>query len=84
MALLTGFLFGSLAVVWPWKRVLEWMENRHGQLTPVQQIPVLPADFKLYSGEEPQLALCVALMVLGFVIVWFVHARWGHAPSHSH
>ena len=25
MALLTGFLFGSLAVVWPWKRVLDWV-----------------------------------------------------------
>lgn len=32
MAVLTGFLFGSLLVVWPWKRVLEWVEGSHGQL----------------------------------------------------
>ena len=30
MALLTGFLFGSLAVVWPWKRVLAWVEGSDG------------------------------------------------------
>jgi len=81
MALLTGFLFGSLLVVWPWKRVLEWTENRHGQLTAVQQLPVSPADFQIYSGQEPQLGLCLALMTLGFIVVWLIHARWGHAQS---
>ncbi|MFT6892348.1 MAG: putative membrane protein, partial [Halioglobus sp.] len=40
MALLTGFLFGSLAVVWPWKQVLVWVEGSHGQLKPGQQVPV--------------------------------------------
>ncbi len=77
MAVLTGFLFGSLAVVWPWKRVLTWVEGSHGQLKPAQQVPVTPTDFQLYSGQEPQLALCLALMVIGFAIVWWVHARWG-------
>jgi len=77
MAVLTGFLFGSLVVVWPWKRVLVWVEDSHGQLKPVQQIPVAPADFQLYTGAEPQLALCLGLVVIGFAIVWWVHARWG-------
>jgi putative membrane protein len=81
MALLTGFLFGSLAVVWPWKRVLAWVENSHGQLTPAQQIPVLPGDFLVYTGQESQLWFCVGLMFLGFGLVWFIHARWGHAQS---
>jgi putative membrane protein len=80
MALLTGFLFGSLAVVWPWKRVLAWVEGSHGELKPAQQIPVGPADFQVYTGQEPQLWLCVALMILGFAIVWLVHARWGKTP----
>jgi putative membrane protein len=77
MAALTGFLFGSLVVVWPWKRVLAWVEGGHGQLKPAQQFPVTPTDYQLYSGQEPQLALCLALMVLGFVLVWWVHGRWG-------
>jgi putative membrane protein len=77
MAVLTGFLFGSLTVVWPWKRVLAWVEGSRGQLKPAQQLPVTPADFQVYSGQDPRLFTCLALMVLGFAIVWWVHARWG-------
>jgi putative membrane protein len=81
MALLTGFLFGSLAVVWPWKRVLTWVENSHGQLKPAQQLPVSPMDFQVYTGQEPHLWLCVGLMLLGFGVVWLIHARWGNTQS---
>lgn len=81
MALLTGFLFGSLAVVWPWKRVLAWVENSHGQLKLAQQLPVSPMDFQVYTGQEPQLWLCVGLMLLGFGLVWLIHARWGNTQS---
>ena len=81
MALLTGFLFGSLTVVWPWKRVLEWVHGSHGQLKPAQQWPVTPWDFQIYSGQDPQLEFCVALMVTGFALVWLIHARWGRIQT---
>jgi putative membrane protein len=77
MALLTGFLFGSLTVVWPWKHVLHWVEGSHGQLKPAQQMPVSPAEFLTVSGNDPQVLLCVLLMSLGFVAVWFLDSRWG-------
>ncbi len=79
MALLTGFLFGSLTVVWPWKRVLDWVAGRNGELKPVQQLPVTPAEFHAFTGQEPQLGLCIALMLGGFLIVWFIHWRWGNS-----
>lgn len=72
MALLTGFLFGSLAVVWPWKRVLSWVEGSHGQLKPVQQVPVSPAEYAALTGQESMLWLCIALMALGVVLVWLI------------
>ena len=82
MAVLTGFLFGSLAVVWPWKRVLSWVEDRHGELKAVQQQPVTPSDFLVYNGEDPQVVLCVALMVVGAALVWIIHAKSGRSqPS---
>ena len=77
MALLTGFLFGSLAVVWPWKRVLDWVEGSHGQLKPAQQLPVSPAEFTVATGQEPWEGLCLSLMLLGFLVVWLIDARWG-------
>jgi putative membrane protein len=78
MALLTGFLFGSLTVVWPWKRVLEWVEGSHGELKPAQQFPVSPSDYQVYTGQDPQLWFCLALMILGLAVVWLIHARWGN------
>jgi putative membrane protein len=81
MALLTGFLFGSLVVVWPWKRVLAWVEGSHGQLKPAQQLPVSPAEFSVATGLEAQLGLCLVLMLVGFSLVWFIHARWSDTAS---
>lgn len=78
MALLTGFLFGSLAVVWPWKRVLEWIEGSHGQLKPAQQVPVSPTEYFVLTGQDPQVWYCIALMVLGFAAVWLINTRWGN------
>ena len=78
MAVLTGFLFGSLMVVWPWKRVLEWVEGSHGQLKPAQQFPVSPLDYQIYTGQDPQLWFCLSLMIVGFAVVWLIHTYWRH------
>ena len=78
MAVLTGFLFGSLMVVWPWKRVLEWVEGSHGQLKPAQQFPVSPLDYQIYTGQDPQLRFCLSLMIVGFAVVWLIHTYWRH------
>jgi putative membrane protein len=80
MALLTGFLFGSLAIVWPWKHVLDWVQGSHGQLKPAQQVPVSPAEFLTLTGQEPAVGLCLALMALGFALVWLIDYSWGENP----
>ncbi|MCB1846524.1 MAG: DUF368 domain-containing protein, partial [Halieaceae bacterium] len=72
MATLTGFLFGSLAVVWPWKRVLDWVEGSHGQLKPAQQLPVPPWEFAAITDQDPMLGLCLGLALLGIVLVWLI------------
>lgn len=75
MALLTGFLFGSLLVVWPWKHALDWVLGSDGELRPAQQVPVWPWNF----AADPQLPVCMALMLVGFTLVWLVDWRWGDA-----
>ena len=37
LAVLTGFLLGSLNVIWPWKQVVETRLDRHGEAIPVVQ-----------------------------------------------
>ena len=77
MALLTGFLFGSLVIVWPWKQVLDWVQGSHGQMKAVHQVPVSPAEYLALTGQEPAVALCLALMVVGFAVVWLIDYSWG-------
>jgi putative membrane protein len=77
MALLTGFLFGSLTVVWPWKQVLATVVGSHGQLKPSQQVPVSPMEYFTLTGQDPRVALCVLLMLAGLLAVWFLDTRWG-------
>mgnify|MGYP003676983682 CR=1 FL=1 len=43
MAILTGFMIGSLNKIWPWKKTLSYMTDRHGEQKPLEQINLLPA-----------------------------------------
>ena len=63
ITLLIGFMLGSLRKIWPYKEVLEWMENRHGELVPMREANVLP-DFT--SGG---FWLALGLAVAGFVLI---------------
>lgn len=83
MAVLTGFLFGSLTVVWPWKRVLQWIAGSDGEPRPARQLPVWPGEYRQWAGEDPQLWLCIALMLVGFGAVWLIDSRWGSKPQRA-
>ncbi len=66
MAVLTGFMIGSLNKLWPWKEVLSWRENSKGELVPFLERSIWPTQ---YEGD-PQVLAVVACMVLGFGLVW--------------
>jgi putative membrane protein len=65
ISFLTGIMIGSLNKVWPWKKTLEFVENRHGELVPIKQENVLPAQF---DGDAFTIT-SIGLMLLGFAIV---------------
>lgn len=69
LALLTGFILGSLSVIWPWKQVLSTRLDRHGELVPVVQTNVLPATFEQVTGHDAQLLMALVLLVAGFMLV---------------
>lgn len=70
LALLTGFLLGSLNVLWPWKEVVESVLNRHGELVPVVQVNVLPAYYAKLYGEPAYLVTAIMTAFVGFLIVF--------------
>ena len=68
LALLTGFIFGSLNKIWPWKEVLTWRENSSGKLVPLLEQSVSPSN---YNGD-PQLTFAIPLMIIGFLTIFIL------------
>lgn len=63
IAILAGFMLGSLNKVWPWKEVVETYTDRHGITKPLTEINILP-DTLLWEA--------IGLAVLGFAIVYLL------------
>ncbi len=68
LALLTGFIFGSLNKVWPWKETLSWYTNSKGIEEPLIQKSVSPFNF---NGDN-QLLFAVLLIIIGFLTIYIL------------
>jgi putative membrane protein len=64
LALLTGFIAGSLNKIWPWKQVMETRMFEGKELV-IKEISVLPGQFK----GDPELGAAIVLGVLGFCLI---------------
>lgn len=69
MAILTGFMLGSLNKIWPWRNVLEYRINSQGEEVPFLEESVLPSA---YQSGEPMVIGVIFLMVAGFLLVWLL------------
>ena len=63
IAVLSGFILGSLNKVWPWKRVLETYTDSHGNVKPLIETNMLPDQF---------LWQAIGLAVAGFALVYII------------
>jgi len=81
IALLTGFMVGSLNKVWPWKQTLETYTDRHGEVKPLVQQNVSPEAYESLAGQAPFLAYGILLAVAGFLLVYLVDRFTGENDS---
>ena len=72
IALLAGFMVGSLNKVWPWKEVTETIIDRHGELKPIDEHNILPGTYEQITGHDAWLAGAIALAIVGFVLIFVV------------
>ncbi len=72
IVLLTGFLLGSLNVIWPWKLVVETVVNRHGELVPLVQKNILPWQYAAETGQASFLGWSVVFATTGLLLVFTV------------
>lgn len=63
IAVLAGFMLGSLNKVWPWKETVETYTDSHGVVKPLVETNILPDQFVWEA---------VGLMVAGYAIVYFL------------
>ena len=69
LALLVGFLLGSLVILWPWQEVLQTTIDSEGQARPTQTAPVSPMYYEAIEGDSELLGcLLSALLGAGVVI----------------
>jgi putative membrane protein len=69
LALLGGFLLGSLNKVWPWKYTLAYTIDHHGDAVPLVQRNLLPDTFTELTGQPAMLGISLALMAVGILLV---------------
>lgn len=82
VALLTGFMIGSLRKVWPWKEVLETITDRHGELIPTVQRNILP-PMNLNGAFNMEIVYALLLAIVGFALVILIERAAGLADSND-
>ena len=76
LAMLTGFMIGSLNKIWPWKETLSWRTNSKGIEVPFQEQSVSPFSFE---GDH-QLVAALFLMTIGFLTILILE-KLGSKPN---
>ena len=67
LAILTGFIIGSLNKIWPWKKTLSWYTNSNGIKLPLTQKSISP-----FQTENNHLLLAIFLAIIGFGLILFL------------
>ncbi|WP_028299212.1 DUF368 domain-containing protein [Oceanospirillum beijerinckii] len=75
LAVLTGVLVGSLQQIWPWKQLVAYKLDSHGKSVPISQENLLPSEYEVMTGVDPQLVPVVVLAVMGFLLVVFFDSQ---------
>lgn len=64
LAILTGFIAGSLNKIWPWKNVLDSVIIKE-KIVILEETSVLPQNF----DGDPQLVFAIIATILGFLLI---------------
>lgn len=66
MALLTGFMIGSLIKIWPWQKIIA------GQADKAISFPILPTTYQNIMGTSPQIGAAIIFCLIGIALVYII------------
>lgn len=72
IALMTGFMIGSLNKVWPWKQATETYIDSYGEIKPLVEKSILPTMYEQFTGNPSFLFWAVMLIVIGFALIFVI------------
>ncbi len=72
IAVLSGFMLGSLNKVWPWKEALKTYVDRHGDVKPLVEANVMPNEYLAKTGLEPYFLQAVLFAAGGLLLVFAI------------
>jgi putative membrane protein len=73
MALMTGFMIGSLYKIWPWKQKLLAHVTQYAKEIPIKVENVLPNSYFELTGKDPYTLYAILLAITGFLTVYLLH-----------
>jgi putative membrane protein len=71
IATMSGFLLGSLSIIWPWKNIAATVLSSENQLAVVAQ-NILPQNYLATVGQEPYLLSSSVAFVVGLLVVFLI------------
>ena len=83
LAVLMGFMLGSLAKLWPWKNTTSYQIRADGSQIPLGQEPVFPDVYSNLTGQDAQIVMAVVCALVGGALVLVLHwvARINNDPE---
>ena len=72
IAVLMGFMLGSLNKVWPWKETVATFVDNHGATVPLVERNIAPNHFELLIGQDSQLTSAIILCIIGFLSIYLI------------
>ena len=69
IAMMCGFLVGSLNIIWPWKQVLESVVSHSGKTIVLSAQNLWPSQYTQLVGMDAQTLLSVTAMLAGLILV---------------
>jgi putative membrane protein len=75
LACLSGFLLGSLLLVWPWQTVPA-VEGVSMKAAMVNAVRVSPYEYEQITGHDPMVTACILLAIVGAMSVYLLERKW--------
>ncbi|MDR2126104.1 MAG: DUF368 domain-containing protein [Prevotellaceae bacterium] len=72
LASLTGFMFGSLNKIWPWKDTISTFIDNHGTEQPLAQKNILPSAYMEITNSNPQFISALIFALIGFLLIFII------------